>query len=257
MNEKYIEAANGKIVVLDENGKTRTVDNCSNLDTILEQENLVEDIENKISEKSKKVNKSLFSKISRFFPEYFINTFIGCMFFSSLCSVVYLSFKGESEVALEACKYVYKILILPFSVIVGGFAQAIQTYIAICEEKKEKGFSSQLDYLKGRLEKEKEKLSSLKRESKIKITTNDDTKKQTQVKTTDSTIIDVDIENLRKLSDALRLYYRLGHDEKSLLSSLDNGTLDDELPGYSISDIKEAEKVLRLRYDSKKNRRSK
>lgn len=255
MNEKYIEASNGQIVVLDENGKTRTVDNCSNLDAILEQENLVEEIEKKISEKSKKVDKSLLSKISRFFPGYFIKTFIGCIGFYFLCSGVYLAFKVdfyEEEVLVETCIHAYKILILPFSVIVGGFAQAIQTYFVICEAKKEKGFSSQLDYLKKRLDKEKEKLSSLKRESKNKTTTNDESTKQISTRPTDSPIINVDIENLRRLSDALRLYYKLGYDEKSLLSSLDNSTLDDELPGYSTREIKEAEHVLTLRRDNKK-----
>ena len=216
-----------KIVVSDESGNNRIIENSDKINEILVQENVVEVIEKKTLELKEKLIKNKVSK--HFIPEYFLATICGLI-------ISYLSFK-----------YVFKVNILtdliigPFNpiflmggIIIPAFSLFdVFRYFDYKQMKKEKqGDILEYNYLSKKLEQEKSKLEELKKEQVI-ISDPQEFKVEK---------ID-DLERLKELRNKLSLYNRLGYNMNKYYRYYQAGKLEKKLSRQydesSISEIKE------------------
>ena len=216
-----------KIVVSDENGNNRIIENSDKINEILVQENVVEAIEEKIEELKEKLIQNKVSK--HFIPENFVTAICGLIISDLLF------------------KYVFKVNILtdliigPFNAIflMGGiFIPAfclfdVLNYFVYKQMKKEKqGDILEYNYLSKKLEQEKSKLEELKKEQ-VMISNPQEFK----VEKVD------DLERLKELRNKLSLYNRLGYNMNKYYRYYQAGRLEEKLSGQydesSISEIKE------------------
>lgn len=216
-----------KIVVSDENGNNRIIENSDKINEILVQENVVEAIEEKIEELKEKLIKNKVSK--HFIPEYFLATICGLI-------ISYLSFK-----------YVFKVNILtdliigPFNpiflmggIIIPAFSLFdVFKYFDYKQMKKEKqGDILEYKYLSKKLEQEKSKLEELKKEQVIISDP-----QEFKVEKVD------DLERLKELRNKLSLYNRLGYNMNKYYRYYQEGKLEKKLSRQydesSISEIME------------------
>lgn len=216
-----------KIVVSDENGNNRIIENSDKINEILVQENVVEVIEKKTLELKEKLIKNKVSK--HFIPECFLATICGLI-------ISYLSFK-----------YVFKVNILT-DLIIGSFNPIflmggitipafslfdVFKYFDYKQMKKEKqGDILEYNYLSKKLEQEKSKLEELKKEQVI-ISDSQEFK----VEKVD------DLERLKELRNKLSLYNRLGYNMNKYYRYYQAGKLEKKLSRQydesSISEIRE------------------
>lgn len=216
-----------KIVVSDENGNNRIIQNSDKINEILVQENVVEVIEEKTLELKEKLIQNKVSK--HFIPEYFLTTICGLI----ISGLVF--------------KYVYKLNILtdpmigPFNAIflMGGILIPtfslfdIFGYFDYKQKKKENhGDILEYNYLSKKLEQEKSKLEELKKEQVII-----NNPQEFKVEKVD------DLERLRELRNKLSLYNSLGYNMDKYYRYYQAGRLEEKLGGQydesSISEIRE------------------
>lgn len=216
-----------KVVVSDENGNNRIIENSDKINEILVQENVVEAIEEKTLELKEKLIKNKVSK--HFIPEYFLATICGLIISDLLF------------------KYVFKVNILtdliigPFNPIflIGGIIIPtfslfdVFRYFDYKQMKKEKqGDILEYNYLSKKLEQEKSKLEELKKEQVIISDP-----QEFKVEKVD------DLERLKELRNKLSIYNSLGYNMNKYYRYYQAGKLEEKLSGQydesSISEIKE------------------
>lgn len=242
MNKEYIYK-DGKVLVIDENNKKREIPYTDNIDDILIKENIIEEIEIKIKEleDSKNNFQYNYSKLATYYP------FITCMFMLLTFPIIGISFDFSIKLNL-----IYTLItggiFIPFGALLSYVSHKDQMeYIKI-----QNGRENELEFLKNRLLKEKEKLEELNNNK-----TNNKEKKDTYSSKVDS------IEELKKLRSYINLYYDLGYNEKKYYNYYGQGKLNNKLKKeYSEQGIKLANEyfeekgpVLKIIYRKKDNGR--
>lgn len=221
MNKEYIYI-DGKAVIEDEKGKKKVVKHYDNIDEVLIQENLIEQLENEII---KLKDETSYTKKNNFLGKTFLISFILMFLFVSLG--IFLSnniLNILTPSSLLSCK---TILILDFTLIC--FVSSIQRN----NKKTMIAELNQLEFLKSKLEFEKNKLNNIKK-------INNKSKQETfYVKQID------DKEMLKKLKKELQLHYICSYNEKKYNKYYNNNKLKDKLEDkYSKEDIELIENYL-------------
>lgn len=151
-----------KIVVSDENGNNRIIENSDKINEILVQENVVEVIEEKTLELKEKLIQNKVSK--HFIPEYFLATICGLI-------ISYLSFKYVFKVNILTDPIIgtFNPIFLMGGIIIPAFSLFdVFKYFDYKQMKKEKqGDILECNYLSKKLEQEKSKLEELRKEQTI------------------------------------------------------------------------------------------
>ncbi len=160
MNSIYSCLGNNKVLVTNENGKQRIVENYDNINEILIEENVIESIQNKVNELEEKNKK--YEKINkkRYIPimviiSIFVTKVIFPMFFGAI-DLNNFTFYNDVIQFDEMC------LLLNFSTISLATGLDIGTFIQHKKnQKKEKGIKSELEYLNKCLKKEQKKMQKM------------------------------------------------------------------------------------------------
>ncbi len=219
MNQEYTYI-DGKAIISDENGKQTLIEYSDNLDDILVQENVIETMENRISElenNSKLYNRkhyipiilsmtALMSTIGVNLLSYFLTG--NNPFLSSMNTIFGVVNNGVFN------SLFYSAFFLPF----GAYFEAIYYNQYRKDKRKGKGINSELEFLKKQIIDEKQTLENLKKEKKR----NNEDKEFRVVKVDDK-------KQLQTLKQYLNLYFDLGYNEKKYSKYYQQGKLDDKL----------------------------
>ncbi len=206
MNKEYTYI-NNKVVISSDNGEQKIVDNCTNLDAILSQENVIETIETKIKELEEKLANSKKKRSIRFIPVHFL----ACLTAAILAFIIFYLMSGE-------------ILIPEISIILAVASPVISLFDVFDYLsykggiKEEQGMESELEYLKKSLITEQQKLIELKSKSQ-------NIAEPQELKTIKVT----EKERLINLKNYLEIYYDLGYNSQKYLKHIEDGNLETEL----------------------------
>jgi len=239
MNKEYIYI-NGNIIVSDEKGNKKPIQNYDNIEEILIQENLIETIEKEIESLEQKLNTKNKSSIAKKYPLLYSLRYLGACLITSIIGsysfVFAINFLEPTATALplsnfQNCLYASTIIMS----IYGIFFSFIDYTNNKSEIKKEKGNISKLEFLKNSLEEEKTKLKELISKKEINNTT---------CKEEDFKVVEVDDkEVLKQLKATLNLYYNCGYNEKKYYKYHEQGILKEKLkksyPEYDIEKVEE------------------
>ncbi len=237
MNKGYIYI-DGKVIITDENGNHTQSEYYDNLDKVLVQENVVEEMENRIQELTKESEKYPETK-KRFVP-VFLYTALG-----SILVIPPLLLWGLTGTNPYMCNMdtalgsINQVLFL--TVGCGAFALPIASLMTLGDytnfkerEKKGKGINSELSFLKKQIKIEKEALANLQKEKSRD-------QEETEFRTTK---VD-DSKQLEALRTNLELYYDLGSNEEKYYRYYQQGKLDKKLQKYyGETDVELAKKYL-------------
>ncbi len=216
-----------KIVVSDENGNNRIIENSDKINEILVQENVVEVIEKKTEELNEKLIKNKVGK--HFIPEYFLATICGLIISDLLFKYVF-----KVNILTDLIIGPFNPIFLMGGIIIPTFSLFdVFRYFDYKQMKKEKqGDILEYNYLSKKLEQEKSKLEELKKEQVI-ISDSQEFK----VEKVD------DLERLRELRNKLSIYNSLGYNMNKYYRYYQEGELEKKLSRQydesSISEIKE------------------
>ena len=216
-----------KIVVSDENGNNRIIENSDKINEILVQENVVEAIEEKTLELKEKLIKNKVSK--HFIPEYFLATICGLIISDLLFKYVF-----KVNILTDLIIGPFNPIFLMGGIIIPTFSLFdVFRYFDYKQMKKEKqGDILEYNYLSKKLEQEKSKLEELKKEQVIISDP-----QEFKVEKVD------DLERLKELRNKLSLYNRLGYNMNKYYRYYQAGKLEKKLSRQydesSISEIKE------------------
>lgn len=160
MNSTYSCLGNSKVLVTNENGKQRIVENYDNINEILIEENVIESIQNKVNELEKKNKK--YEKINkkRYVPimvivSIFVTKVIFPMFFYAI-DLNSFTFYNDIIQFDEMCFFInFSTIFLATGIDIGAFIQHKKN------QKKEKGIKSELEYLNKCLKKEQKKIQKM------------------------------------------------------------------------------------------------
>lgn len=234
MNKEYF-CVNNNVIVSDENGNQRVTEYYDNLNKVLIQENLIEEIEKRIIKLTSEANKYKHRIYLPILP-------FGLVFLGILNCFIYDLIFPESVI-----NYPYNFLGISISpknavllyttfvcLLIGGLSDINQFYYFKKDKKKGNGIAQELEYLKKKLEEEKQILSKLKE---------DKSKYYTEMEYVPRKVDD--IKQLKALRDRLSLLYDLGYNEQKYNRWYQNGTLDEKLErNYNQSEIKVIKKQL-------------
>lgn len=216
-----------KVVVSDENGNNRIIENSDKINEILVQENVVEVIEKKTLELKEKLIKNKVSK--HFIPEYFLATICGLIISDLLFKYVF-----KVNILTDLIIGPFNPIFLMGGIIIPAFSLFdVFKYFDYKQMKKEKqGDILEYNYLSKKLEQEKSKLEELKKEQVIISDP-----QEFKVEKVD------DLERLKELRNKLSLYNRLGYNMNKYYRYYQAGKLEKKLSRQydesSISEIKE------------------
>jgi len=170
MNKEYIYI-DGKVVVKDENKKAKRIDNCNNLEKILVQENVIETIENEFTlleeQIEEQTNESKWEKIRIFLP-LLTGVIIPILVIPGLTNLA-----GNIQIintifgTIKLTNFLVFIT-TPLTIFTGAFISTCLYDEYKRDIKNKQVRNHTLDYLRKRLEHEKEQLQQLENE-KIKI----------------------------------------------------------------------------------------
>ena len=216
-----------KVVVSDENGNNRIIENSDKINEILVQENVVEAIEEKIEELKEKLIKNKVSK--HFVPENFLTTICGLIISDLLFKYVF-----KVNILTDLIIGPFNPIFLMGGIIIPAFSLFdVFKYFDYKQMKKEKqGDILEYKYLSKKLEQEKSKLEELKKEQVIISDP-----QEFKVEKVD------DLERLKELRNKLSLYNRLGYNMNKYYRYYQAGRLEEKLSRQydesSISEIRE------------------
>lgn len=220
MNKGYTYI-DGKVIISDENGNHTQSEYYDNLDKVLVQENIIEEMENKIKKIEREIDDYPEAK-KKYIPKYFYAV-LGCVLTMTPFLMWLLTGSNPSLGIDKAFGSVDDALF--FTLLIEGTGLelgAIVTYADYSNFKKKakrgNGLNTELEFLKSQIEKEKETLASLKKE---KTRDNENTKFR-------STQVD-DKQQLEALDSYSTLYYVLGYDEKEFGRLYQQGKLVDKM----------------------------
>lgn len=217
MNKEYIYI-NGNVVVKDELGEQRPVEYSDNIDEILKEENIIEQIESRLSvlRCSDKQFKNM--KYKDFIPWILV-------IFSLIFAIIlpgYIHIKSYLENIIlneEVINLIKAMFIFGASTFSVSMLYTLFEYFNLKNVKK--GNSKELELLEKRLILEKDKLNNLKN-SKAVVKENKNFK-----------VVKINsLEELKKLRRYCDLYYKLGILEKKYLKYYQNEKLEKKLSKY-------------------------
>lgn len=214
-----------KIVVSDENGNNKIIENSDKINEILVQENVVEAIEEKTLELKEKLIQNKVSK--HFIPEYFLTTICGLIISNLLFKYVFELGNMFTDPIIGP----FNAIFLMGGILIPAFSLFdIFGYVDYKQKKKENhGDILEYNYLSKKLEQEKSKLEELKKEQVIISEP-----QEFKVEKVD------DLERLRELRNKLSLYNRLGYNMDKYYRYYQAGRLEEKLSGqYDESSINE------------------
>ena len=220
MNKGYVEI--GDIVIIsDEDGNHTQSEYYDNLDQVLVQENVIEEMEERIQELRKESKN--YPLVKKKYTPYLIYSAVAAV----LVTPIIIGILTGTNPYLESVDTVYGTVnealfhSLAFGAIVLPFTSllTIPDYFNYKERvKKGKGINSELEFLKKQVEKEKEILTSLKKHK-----TKDNLSTEILSKKVD------DLQELKALREKLVLFYDLGSNEKKYYRYYQQGKLDEKL----------------------------
>ena len=207
MNKEYIYK-DGKVLIIDENNKKREMPYTDNIDDILIKENVIEELETKIKElEDSKTNFDYsYSKLVTYYP------FITCMLILLTFPIIGISLDFPIKLNL-----IYTLITSSFFIPFGALLSYVSHKNQMEYIKIQNGRENELEYLKNRLLKEKEKLEELNNNK------NNTLKKESYSSKVDS------IEELKKIRSYINLYYDLGYNEKKYYNYYEQGILNTKL----------------------------
>ncbi len=221
MNKEYTYL-NNKVIISTDNGEQKIVDNCTNLDAILTQENVIETIENKIKELEEKMATCKEKRAKRFIPVHFLGAISAVILAPILFHLIWgenlfldtinTRFGPMNPVLLDIL--VISVVVVPIISLFDVF----DYFIYKNKLKEEQGMESELEYLRKQLITEQQKLTELKSKSQKIV-------EQQELKTIKVT----ERERLVNLKNYLELYYDLGYNSQKYLKYLENGNLETKL----------------------------
>lgn len=238
MNKGYTYV-DGKVIISDTEGKQVLDEYYDNLDDVLVQENLIETMENRITELEK--YSELCKKVNpkHYRPIYFIMIAIMTTIVAPMLSYLLTGtnpfitsidtiFGIVNDAVFEIC--FFSSLLWPLGALL-EFNLYRQYKNSI---KKENGVNSELEFLQKQIVEEKRKLEDLKKEKK----------KEEKVK--DFKVVEVDDkQQLNALKSYLSLYFDLGYNVEKYFSYYQQGKLDEKLGKcYTDTDIGIAKEYL-------------
>ena len=227
---KYSEISDkGEGIISDENGKHTQVEYYDNLDKVLVQENIIEEIENKIELLTKK------NKNEKFIPGISIGIICGVAF---LPLVIWPLFGSNPFTTQVDTIFGLMSNATFYTSVMGGVCIPLGILLDYRIYKRGKNDKNavkcSIEFLKSRLEKEKETLASLKKE---KTRNNEDTRNRSKIVDNSK-----QIETLRNLLDT---YYDLGYNSKKYYQYYQQGKLETKLQDcYSEAEIEIAKQYL-------------
>lgn len=223
MNKNYL-CANGEVLVIDENGNHTIRDNVDNIDAILVKENVVEKLE-----KEKKELEYLLKRDE--VPEKYNFKYLKTFIAAGLLSFVFGSFMTWFDSSaffnsLLAFGFCYTLIgLLIYSEDYGNYNRLVKT---------NNGRLKKLDFIEKKLDKEKSLLEQL-------------TKECSQVTNVENSTVNKvnDNEEMKKLSELLKIYYELGYNEDYFFDLYSEGKLDYLFDGfYDKDDVEDIKKFI-------------
>lgn len=224
MNKGYVYI-DGKAIISDENGNHTQTEYYDNLDKVLIQENVIEEIENKIKKLSKE--KERYPDTKKKFKPTCLYFMIGGIVIIPPLIIRLLTGQNPYSMNFETTLgNINSVLLLTTtSAIIGLPVSSIITFFDYDKfkenKKKSNGIRSELEYLKRQLEKEKQTLSILEEEK----TNNNSNTNLIAVKIDDK-------EKLDELNKKLDLYYNLGFNLKRYYKYYQKGKFDNKISKY-------------------------
>lgn len=220
MNKGYTYI-DGKVIIRDENDNHNQSEYYDNLDRVLVQENIIEEMECRIQELTKESEK--YPKTKKRYIPICLYTVLGAILVVPPLLLWILTGTNPYLCSMDTVfGSVNQVLFL--TLILGASVSLfpLMEYSNYKENaKKEKGISSELEFLKLQIEKEKEILISLQEE---KTRDNENTEfKYTQAD---------DKQQLKALRSYLELYYDLGSNKEKYYRYYQQGKLDKKLQKY-------------------------
>ena len=208
MNKEYAYV-DGKVIVSDENGKLVQKEYKENIDKILVQENVVEKIENDIKELEEKVSKFKKEKLIKF-PAFTL------LFLLFAGGMAYMCLKG---IPFSMYAMIYLALSSSLLTCCGVILDRVLIFDPM---KKLQGDISELEYLKGMLQDQKEVLNEMQKEAILNKDKVEDVK---GIKVADKQII-------AALENEEYLYYDAGLNLKKYYLLYKKGKLAEKLAKY-------------------------
>ena len=236
MNKEYAYI-DGKAIIVDEKGEQTKSEYYDNLDEILVQENLIEDMENKIKQLEKDIDAYKEINKKHHFPFMLLAVILAIV----LGNLVILSVdpKQFMETVDFSFGKVNLVLLLnsvisTISIPLGAIFDSMFYQQYKDAKNEEKGINSDLDYLKKQIIIEKQKLEKLQK----------DKKKNEEGKKFGVVVVD-DKAKSEELKNNLDFYYNLGYNENKYFKYYQLGRLNDKLQKYyNDTEIKKVEDYL-------------
>ena len=220
MNKGYVQIGD-LVIISDENGNYTQSEYYDNLDKVLVQENVIEEMEERIQDLTKK---------SKIYPVE-KKKYTPYIFYFAVASVlampIVVGLLTGTNPYLESIDTVFGTVnvALYHSLCTGVFGLPLASLVTIADYlnykdivEKGKGINSELEFLKNQIEKEKENLINLK-----DAKTNDNLSEEILPKKVD------DLQQLKILRNNLELFYDLGNNDKKYYRYYQKGKLDKKL----------------------------
>ena len=234
MNKEYAYS-DGKAIIVDEKGNQTKSEYYDNLDDILVQENLIENIENKIKqlEGERYINKS--ENKEHYFPlmlsMVLLAILLGNLIILAIDPKMFIEKMQFGNINLGT--FFNSAMLTVFTPMTAIFDLGYYKKFKDAKNK-DKGINSELEYLKKQITIEKQNLEKLQK----------DKKKNEEDKEFGVVVVD-DKEKLAELKSDSDFYYNLGYNENKYFKYYQQGRLDDKLQNdYNDAEIKKVEKYL-------------
>lgn len=236
MNKEY-KYVNDKAIVSDEEGNQKVVEYYDNLNEVLRRENLLEEIESKITKLEEE--KAQFRESEKYIPIVFPMVLLATFILVPILFKI-LGIGGELKMPIDTIlgtmnKYTFFTGIISLvSLPLGALCELsfYNNYRSI--KKEERAIDAEIDYLRKVLVSQKEFLEQLKK----------DKTKEKECENFKTIIVD-DMDLLINLREHLGLYYKINYDIDKYYKYYQQGNLSDKLSNsYNENGIEMAKEIL-------------
>lgn len=237
MNKGYTQIGD-KVIISDENGVHTQSEYYDNLDKVLVQENIIEEMENRIQELTKESEEYPVIK-KKYIPAYLYSGLVGGIIGTGLLNWI---LTGTNPYSLNYDTVYGTFNYGLYLSMVGGIPTfGLGSILSLIDYsnyknkvKKGNGINSELEFLKLQIEKEKETLVSLQKDKTKVNETVEYISKQVD-----------DKQQLEALRNYLELYYDLGSNKEKYYRYYQQGKLDKKMQRhYNDEDIELAKEYL-------------
>ena len=215
MNKGYI-IIDGKAITCDENGVREPIEYYDNLDQVLVEENVIEELEKKITNLEKELEQ--YPEVrKKYIPIYTYALIFAIVLLPFILKLLYIS----NGYAIGYLQLLFTTLAV--SIPIGTVISLLDHYNYKIRRKIGYGILSKIRYLKKQIGKEKEIIESLKKDKTINLET----------KETKTVKINNDKSKIEDINQKLDFYNILGNHEDELYKYYQQGTLDKKIEGFS------------------------